>query len=100
MNIQQIIEIIEADSEAAKADFADQNCSFCAEHAPKVIRNKIIVDSLMKQKPVKIKSIFYGTDSNIVSGTCPSCNGFAVFELRKEKKSWCSSCGQALDWRC
>ena len=99
MNIQQIIEILELDNENVKVDFANQNCSFCADHAPKIIRNKMIIYSLKKQDPVKVRSTAYNSDFNILSGECPSCGNFVSHELKKRKKAWCNNCGQALEWK-
>ena len=99
MNINQIVEILETDIENVKASFDSENCSFCADHAPKVVRNKIIINSLKKQDPIKVMSIAYDDSLNIISGICPSCSHSIEYRLTRKIKTWCDNCGQALGWR-
>ena len=99
MNIQQIVEILEADIEVTKADFSSQDCSFCADHAPKVARNRFIINSLKKQKAVKVKAAIFDKNLNAISGNCPVCENLAENRLSKKNKTWCSNCGQALSWK-
>lgn len=46
-----------------------------------------------KAEPKKV----IGIKSNLQNRYCPSCNEWAVFELKKNM-NYCPNCGQALDW--
>lgn len=52
----------------------------------------ISIKAIEKQLPKKVKEELSGID-NQIDFLCPECNSYFL-----DRGSYCSSCGQALDW--
>ncbi len=55
------------------------------------------VEELKKAREKQVAKKVIGIKAKLITRHCPSCQEWAVFELKRGMK-FCPSCGQKLDW--
>ena len=100
MTVQEAISVIKSiRKEYEKKKFGVEALDLSIQALEEVEQYRALgtVEELKEAREKQIAKKVIGIKAKLITRHCPSCQEWAVFELKRGMK-FCPSCGQKLDW--